>query len=133
MPYFHVILIYVCILQNIESLKSASLRLMTEDRLPLPRYFFQRLQTTTATVNALTMSIHYINSCKGCNLITNISLMLATPTKILKFESPISQKLVREFKRTVSSMFYSTRTSICSKNFVFIGCMLSELQKAGFI
>ena len=59
MPYIHVILIYICILQNIESLKSASLRLMTEDRLPLPRYFFQRLQTTTATVNALMMSLLY--------------------------------------------------------------------------
>ena len=57
---------------------------------------------------------------------TAISLMLATPTKIMKFQSPISQKLVREFKRTVS-MFHSTKKSMCTKNFMFIGCILSEL------
>ena len=52
--------------------------------------------------------------------------MLATPTKIMKFQSPISQKLAREFERT-GSMFYSTKKSICTKNFMLIGRILSEL------
>ena len=43
-----------------------------------------------------------------------IRLMSATPTKIMKFRSPISQKLVKVFKQT-GSMFYSTRKSICTK------------------
>ncbi|KAF6026077.1 hypothetical protein EB796_015613 [Bugula neritina] len=38
-------------LQQIRALKAASYRLLTEQRLPLPRYFFQKLQTTTATIN----------------------------------------------------------------------------------
>ena len=41
-------------------------------------------------------------------LATPRSLMLATPTKIMKVQSPISQKHGRVFKLT-ASMFYSTR------------------------
>ena len=55
-----------------------------------------------------------------------ISLMLATPTKIMNFQSPICQKLARVVEQS-GSMFYSTRTSICTKKFILIGHILSEL------
>ena len=51
--------------------------------------------------------------------------MLATATKILKFQMPISQKLVRVFKRT-GCMFYLTKKSICTINFIFI-CRIHDV------
>ena len=44
-------------------------------------------------------------------------LMLATITKIMKFVSPISKTFVRVFKQT-GSVFYSTRKSVCTINFM---------------
>ena len=49
-----------------------------------------------------------------------------TPTKIIKLQSPISQKLGKILERT-GSMFYFTIKSIFTKVFMITGCILSKL------
>ena len=74
-----------------------------------------KLQELSDIVHELTKCI-YQKICILCHVpcvpgvLVLISLMLVTPTKIMKLQSPISQKLVKVFKRT-SGMVVSTRKS----------------------
>ena len=65
-------------------------------------------------------------------LISQINLMIAMPTLIIYFQSLISQKLVGVFKQT-SSTFASTMKTLCTKNFVIMGYILTEVNNKVFI
>ncbi|XP_067938962.1 integrator complex subunit 7-like [Watersipora subatra] len=88
--------------EQIENLKEASCRLMLDNRLPLPRYFFQRLQTTSVTMNVtpqqkpgesvllhvhsyLTLSVEGIinySNCRGKRPVRKICVSLSSQTQL---------------------------------------------------
>ena len=80
-----------------------------------------KLQELSDIVHELTKCI-YQKICISCpvpcvnGVLVLIRLMLVTPTKIMKLQSPISQKLVKVFKRT-SGMCVSTRKSRGRKSY----------------
>ena len=77
--------------------------------------------------NAKMQMLNWTKKSHIVQLLIYNKLMLATPTKTMKFQSHTSQKFVRASKWT-GSTFYPTRKSLCTRNFMYKGRTRSELQ-----